>query len=124
MTFCPSVNEWPMKLRMKTSDEEPASTSQTTLSPMEKPSIRLSRLSTPEEILVFGNALPFMEDLTRKWIAEPDERYSCFFPLFCQGIFREEDEHRRRWSGIKGKKNLPPQERRGRDVSALPIRAG
>jgi hypothetical protein len=45
---------------MNTSEDDPASISQTTLSPMENPSIRMSRLSIPEEMELFGDVLPFV----------------------------------------------------------------
>jgi hypothetical protein len=54
---------------MNTSEDDPASTSQTTLSPMENPSIRISRLSIPEEMVLFGEGLPFVIAYCRKSIA-------------------------------------------------------
>src|SRR5512143_2067565 len=80
-----------MKFRMKTLYAVPASTSQTTLSPTEKPSISVSRLATPEDILFFSIGLPFVMDPTRQYTAAGNNTILLLFSghlsrVFCQAV--------------------------------------
>src|SRR5450759_1686753 len=77
-----------MKFRMKALYAVPASTSHTTLSPTEYPSIRVSRPATPEDILWFGKGLPFIMAPDRQWIADGrDGVLLLFLGILSRGFF-------------------------------------